>query len=75
MRELVPFAGDNVLAGFYYHFGGHANPHRTLQAYAWALQNLGGRILEHTPVVAIERHTMTRPMTLAQAVMAVAQGT
>lgn len=48
VRELVPFAGDNVLAGFYYHLGGHANPHRTLQAYAWALQNLGGRILEHT---------------------------
>ncbi|MHC8391534.1 NAD(P)/FAD-dependent oxidoreductase [Pseudomonas sp. MDT2-39-1] len=55
VRELVPFAGDNVLAGYYYHFGGHANPHRTLQAYAWALQNLGGRVLEHTPVVAIER--------------------
>lgn len=55
VRELVPFAGDNVLAGFHYHFGGHANPHRTLQAYAWALQNLGGRILEHTPVVKILR--------------------
>ncbi|QRY78330.1 FAD-binding oxidoreductase [Pseudomonas sp. PDNC002] len=55
VRELVPFAGDNVLAGYYYHLGGHANPHRTLQAYAWALQNLGGRILEHTPVIGFER--------------------
>jgi sarcosine oxidase subunit beta len=55
VRELVPFAGDNVLAGYYYHFGGHANPHRTLQAYAWALQNLGGRVLEHAPVVEIVR--------------------
>lgn len=55
VREIVPFAGDNVLAGFYYHLGGHANPHRTLQAYAWALQNLGGRIREHTPVVSIEQ--------------------
>ena len=26
------------------HFGGHANPQRTVQAYAWALQDLGGRI-------------------------------
>ena len=55
VRELVPFAGDNVLAGYYYHFGGHANPHRTVQAYAWALQNLGGRILEYAPVVGIVR--------------------
>ncbi|QBR03271.1 NAD(P)/FAD-dependent oxidoreductase [Paraburkholderia pallida] len=55
VRDLVPFAGENVLAGYYYHFGGHANPHRTLQAYAWALQSHGGRILEHTPVVQIER--------------------
>ncbi|WP_028220638.1 NAD(P)/FAD-dependent oxidoreductase [Paraburkholderia oxyphila] len=55
VRDLVPFAGENVLAGYYYHFGGHANPHRTLQAYAWALQSHGGRILEHTPVLQIER--------------------
>ncbi|WP_077049085.1 FAD-binding oxidoreductase [Pseudomonas sp. KK4] len=55
VRELVPFAGDNVLAGYYYHLGGHANPHRTLQAYAWALQNLGGRVMEHTPVLDIVR--------------------
>ena len=50
VRELVPLAGDNVFAGHYYHFGGHANPHRTVQAYAWALQELGGRILQHTAV-------------------------
>lgn len=50
VRELVPLAGDNVFAGHYYHFGGHANPHRTVQAYAWALQDLGGRILQHTAV-------------------------
>lgn len=55
VRELVPFAGDNVLAGYYYPLGGHANPHRTLQAYAWALQDIGGRILEHTPVLGFTR--------------------
>jgi sarcosine oxidase subunit beta len=55
VRELVPYCGDNVLAGFYYHLGGHANPHRTLQAYAWALQDLGGRILENTAVTGFVR--------------------
>jgi sarcosine oxidase subunit beta len=48
VRELVPLAGDNVLGGYYYHFGGHANPHRTLQAYAWALSDCGGRLLQYT---------------------------
>ena len=32
------------LGGVHLHFGGHANPQRTVQAYAWALQDLGGRI-------------------------------
>ena len=50
VRELVPFAGDNVFGGYFYHFGGHANPHRTLQAYAWAMQDHGGRLLQHTNV-------------------------
>ncbi|MBX9642919.1 MAG: FAD-binding oxidoreductase, partial [Novosphingobium sp.] len=43
VREAVPLAGDNCLGGIHYRFGGHANPHRTVQAYAWALQDLGGR--------------------------------
>src|SRR5690606_24473067 len=55
VRELVPLAGDNVLAGVYYERGGHANPQRTVQAYAWALQDLGGRILQHTAVTGFQR--------------------
>ena len=31
-------------------FGGHANPHRTVQGYAWAMQDHGGRLLQHTEV-------------------------
>ena len=54
VRELVPLAGDNVFAGYFYHFGGHANPHRTLQAYAWAMQDHGGRLLQHTAVTGFE---------------------
>lgn len=52
-RELVPFAGDNCVGAVYYHFGGQANPQRTVQAYAWALQDLGGRILQHTAVSSL----------------------
>jgi sarcosine oxidase, subunit beta len=51
--ELVPFASPNNLGGMRLHFGGHANPQRTSQAYAWALQDLGGRILQHAPVLRI----------------------
>ena len=50
IKELVPIVGDDVVGGTYLHFGGHANPQRTVQAYAWALQDHGGRILQHTTV-------------------------
>jgi sarcosine oxidase subunit beta len=45
--DLVPLAGDDLVGGYFYRFGGHANPHRTLQGYAWAMQDHGGRILQH----------------------------
>jgi sarcosine oxidase subunit beta len=54
VRELVPLAGDNVFGGYFYHFGGHANPHRTLQAYAWALRDCGGRLLQHTRALGFD---------------------
>src|SRR6266702_1333068 len=47
IRELVPLAGDNMIGGYFYHFGGHANPHRTLQGYAWAMQDHGGRLMQN----------------------------
>ena len=50
VRELVPLAGETAYAGYRYRFGGHANPHRTVQAYAWAMQDHGGRLLQHTAV-------------------------
>jgi len=49
LRELVPLAGD-VHAAYWLRFGGHANPHRTVQGYAWAMQDHGGRVLQHTTV-------------------------
>ena len=52
-RELVPLAGDAIIGGAYLHFGGHANPQRTVQAYAWAAQDHGARILQHTAVTGL----------------------
>ena len=54
VRELVPYAGDDIVGGYLYHFGGHANPHRTLQAYAWAMRDCGGRLLQHTTALDFE---------------------
>jgi sarcosine oxidase subunit beta len=51
--DLVPMANPANLGGVHLHYGGHANPQRTVQAYAWALQDLGGRIRQHTPVLDI----------------------
>src|SRR2546422_11398927 len=53
LKELVPIVGDNAIGGTYLHFGGHANPQRTVQAYAWALQDLGGRIQQFTTVTGL----------------------
>ncbi len=50
VRDRVPLAGRDILGGYFYHFGGHANPHRTVQAYAWALQDHGGRLMQRTAV-------------------------
>ncbi len=54
VRTAVPLAGDNCFGGVHYRFGGHANPQRSVQAYAWALQDLGGRINQHSPVTGFE---------------------
>ena len=46
----MPLAGDNAVGAIHIRTGGHANPQRTVQAYAWALQDHGGRIHQHTGV-------------------------
>src|SRR6266404_757808 len=58
LKELVPIVGDVAIGGTYLHFGGHANPQRTVQAYAWALQDHGGRILQHTTVTGLTQCDM-----------------
>ncbi len=53
LRDLVPLVGDNAIGGLFLDYGGHANPQRTSQAYAWALQDHGGRIMQDTTVTGI----------------------
>ncbi len=50
LRELIPFVSEHAAGGVLLGYGGHANPQRTLQAYAWAVQDLGGTIQQHTTV-------------------------
>jgi sarcosine oxidase, subunit beta len=52
--DAVPLASEKCYGGVHYKFGGHANPQRTTQAYAWALQDLGGTIMQHSPVTGFE---------------------
>ena len=50
IRDMIPGISDRVLGGTFFPNGGHANPQRTVQAFAWAFQDLGGRIYQHTAV-------------------------
>lgn len=52
-RELVPSLAPSVLGGIYTSRSGHANPQRTSQAFAWAMQRHGGELRELTPVLGI----------------------
>ncbi len=54
VRDNVPLTGDNVYGGYRYSWGGHANPQRTVQAYAWALQDHGGRVMQHEAVLGFD---------------------
>ena len=48
IREWVPIISPEVRGGLYDPDAGHANPQRTVQAYAWAVEDHGGRIYQHT---------------------------
>ena len=50
IQDMVPGISDRVLGGTFFSNGGHANPQRTVQAYAWAFQDLGGSLYQHTAV-------------------------
>lgn len=52
LREICPWVGAEA-RGIFWHYGGHANPQRTSQAYAWAVTRHGGRILQHTAATGL----------------------
>lgn len=52
-RDIVPCLSERTLGGLHTTRGGHANPLRTAQAFAHALLDRGGAVLEHTPVTGI----------------------
>jgi sarcosine oxidase subunit beta len=52
-RKMAPCLSEHILGGMHTTRGGHANPQRTTQAFAWALQDHGGLILENTPALEI----------------------
>ena len=52
-REMAPLLSEEIAGMWFIPDGGHANPQRTVQAYAWALQDLGGRVHQNTLVTGI----------------------
>lgn len=47
LRSFCPWVSDTA-SGMLWKYGGHANPQRTVQAYAWAVADRGGSIRQHT---------------------------
>jgi sarcosine oxidase, subunit beta len=53
LEDYLPGVSPRAPGGLYSPRGGHGNPHRTAQAFAWAMQARGGRILQNTRVLSI----------------------
>ncbi len=50
IQDLIPGVSDRTLGGLFFTNGGHANPQRSVQAFAWGFQDLGGRLYQNTAV-------------------------
>ena len=50
VRDMLPMASQEVLGASYSTTAGNANPQRTVQAYAWAFLDNGGRLHQNTAV-------------------------
>ena len=53
IQDLIPGITRRTLGGLFFSNGGHANPQRTVQAFAWAFQDLGGRLFQNTAVTGM----------------------
>ena len=54
IRELIPWISERTLGGTFFPNGGHANPQRSVQAFAWAFQDRGGRLYQNTAVTGMK---------------------
>ena len=54
VHDAMPIVSPDIRGGMHRPTAGDANPQRTCQAYAWAIQDLGGRIYQHTTVTDFE---------------------
>ncbi len=54
MRDMIPGLSEKALVGVFFPNGGHANPQRTVQAFAWALQDMKGRLYQNTAVTGMK---------------------
>ena len=54
IRDMIPGISERTLGGIFFPNGGHANPQRSVQAFAWAFQDMGGRLYQNTAVTGIE---------------------
>ena len=54
IRDMIPGISEKILGGMFSPDAGHANPQRTVQAFAWAFQDLGGRLYQNTAVTDIK---------------------
>ena len=53
IQGLIPGITGRTLGGLFFANGGHANPQRTVQAFAWAFQDLGGSLYQNTAVTGM----------------------
>ncbi len=55
VKEAVPLIAPETTGAQFSPRDGHANPQRTVQAYAWGFLDQGGRLYQHTAVTGFRR--------------------
>ena len=53
VKEALPLVSPDAKGAMFSPTGGHANPQRTVQAYAWGFLDQGGRLYQHTAVTRL----------------------
>ncbi len=54
IRDMIPWISGRTLGGTFFPNGGHANPQRSVQAFAWAFQDMGGRLYQNTAATGMK---------------------